>query len=172
MRRATPLLVLLALLCSCAAGAVRLERYRGAYSTHFEGIPDQAEICAVLRNRSARPVEWVELRLRSTSQLADAPRTWKSSWIHQGRIEPGETVSLRFENPPMADEIELEVVRVGRDERAPRNARPLRITGECSDDSLRAALLAELEYREAPHIEVRPAAQLTPDAPPDLIATP
>ena len=57
MRRATPLLVLLAFSSSCATGAVRLERYRGAYSTHFEGIPDQAEICAVLRNRSARPVE-------------------------------------------------------------------------------------------------------------------
>lgn len=172
MRRASPLLVLLALLASCATGAVRLERYRGAYSTHFEGIPDQAEICAVVRNRSARPVEWVELRLRSTSQLADAPKAWKSTWIHQGRIEPGETVALRFENPPMADEIELEVVRVGRDGRTPRNARPLRVTAECSEESLRAALLAELEDREAPHIEVRPAAQLTPDAKPDLIATP
>lgn len=172
MRRATPLLVLLALSSSCATGAVSLERYRGAYSTHFEGIPDQAEMCAVVRNRSARPVEWVELRLRSTSQLADAPRAWKSSWVHQGRIEPGETVSLRFENPPMADEIELEVVRVGRDARTPRSARPLRITGECSDESLRAALRAELEDRAAPHIELRPATQLTPDAPPDLIATP
>ncbi len=172
MRRATPLLVLLACLSSCATGAVRLERYRGAYSTHFEGIPDQAQICAVVRNRSARPVEWVELRLQSTSQLADSPKTWRSSWIHQGRIEPGETVSLRFENPPMADEIGLEIVRVGRDERAPRNARPLRVTGECSEASLRAALLTELEQREAPQIEVRPAAQLTPDAPPELIATP
>jgi hypothetical protein len=173
MQRATPLLVLLACLSSCATGAVRLERYRGAYSTHFEGIPDQAEICAVVRNRSARPVEWVELRLQSTSQLADSPKTWRSSWLHQGRIEPGESVSLRFENPPMADEIGLEIVRVGRDERAPRNARPLRVTGECSEASLRAALLAELEQREAPHIEVRPAAQQTPDAPPDsLIATP
>jgi hypothetical protein len=172
MRRAPLLLALLAL-SSCATGAVRLERYRGAYSTHFEGIPDQAEICAVVRNRSARPVEWVELRLRSTSRLADSPRTWKSTWIHQGRIEPGESVSLRFENPPMADEIELAVVRAGRDERAPRNGRPLRVTGECSEDSLRAALLAELEDRAAPDMEVRPAAQLTPDAKPDdFIATP
>ena len=172
MRRAPLLLALLAL-SSCATGAVRLERYRGAYSTHFEGIPDQAEICAVLRNRSTRPVEWVELRLRSTSQLADAPTTWKSTWIHQGRIEPGETVSVRFENPPMADEIELEVVRVGRDARAPRSGRPLRIAAECSEDSLRTALLAELSDREAPDMEVRAAAQRTPDAPPDdLIATP
>ncbi len=172
MRRAPLLLALLAL-SSCATGAVRLERYRGAYSTHFEGIPDQAEICAVLRNRSARPVAWVELRLLSTSQLADSPRNWKSNWIHQGRIEPGESVSLRFENPPMADQIELEVVRVGRDERAPRNGRPLRISAECSEDSLRAALLAELEDREAADMEVRSAAQLTSDAPPDdLIAAP
>jgi len=173
MRRAPLLLALLAFLSSCATGAVRLERYRGAYSTHFEGIPDQAEICAVLRNRGARPVEWVELRLRSTSQLADAPKTWKSTWILQSRIEPGETVSLRFENPPMADEIELSIVRVGRDARAPRSGRPLRSAGECSDASLRVALLAELQDREAPDTEVRPAAQLTPDAPPDdLIATP
>ncbi len=172
MRRAAPLLALLVLLGSCASGAVRLERYRGAYSTHFEGIPDQAEVCAVVRNRSARPIDWLELRLRSTSQLADTPRTWKSTWIHQGRIEPGEAIALRFENPPMADELELAVVRAGRGDRAPRNGRPLRVTGECSDESLRAALLAELENREAPQIEVRTAEQLTPDAPPELLATP
>jgi hypothetical protein len=172
MRRAPLAFALLALL-SCASGAVRLERYRGAYSTHFYGIPDQAEICAVVRNRSARPVEWVELRLLSTSRLADSPKTWKSTWIHQGRIEPGEMVSLRFENPPMADEIELTVVRAGRDERAPRSGRPLRIAGECSEESLRKALQAELQDREAPDIEVRSAQQLTPDAPPDdLIAAP
>jgi len=171
MRRAAPLLALLVLLGSCAGGAVRLERYRGAYSTHFEGIPDQAEMCAVLRNRSTRPVEWVELRLHSTSRLAETPRTWKSSWVHQGRIEPGQTVSLRFENPPMADEIELEVVRTGHGARAPRSARPLRLTGECSETALRALLDASLEDREAPHIEVRVAAQLTPDAPPELLAT-
>jgi len=166
------LLALLAL-CSCASGAVQLERYRGAYSTHFEGIPDQAEVCAVVRNRSARPVEWVELRLHSTSQLADTPSTWKSRWVYRGRIEPGERVSLRFENAPMADEIEISVARVGRDSRVPRNSRPLHVAGECSEEALRAALLAELEDREAPDIEVREAEQLTPDAPPDdLIAAP
>jgi hypothetical protein len=104
MRRAHLLLALLAL-SSCATGAVRLERYRGAYSTHFEGIPDQAEICAVVRNLGTRPIEWVELRLISTSQLAEAPSTWKSTWVHRGRIEPGAQVALRFDHPPMADEI-------------------------------------------------------------------
>ena len=164
MRRAPLLLALLALY-SCATGAVRLERYRGAYSTHFEGIPDQAEVCAVVRNRGARPVEWVELRLLSTSQLADTPATWKSTWVYRGRIEPGQRIALRFENPPMADEIELAVARVGRDPRVPKNGRPLRIAGECSEEALRVALLAELEDRTAPDMEVRAAAQLTPDAP-------
>ena len=172
MRRVPHLLALLAL-CSCASGAVRLERYRGAYSTHFEGIPDQAEVCAVVSNRSARPIEWVELRLRSTSQLADTPATRKSTWVYPGHIEPGEHVALRFEHPPMADEIELSVARVGRDKRVPKNGRPLRIAGECSDEALRVALLAELENRAAPGMEVRAAAQLTPDAPSDdLIAAP
>jgi len=172
MRRAPPLLALLAL-CSCATGAVRLERYRGAYSTHFEGIPDQAQVCAVVRNRSARPIEWVELRLLSTSQLADSPATWKSTWVYRGRIEPDQRVALRFENPPVADEIELAVARIGRNERAPRNGRPLRLAGECSEEALRVELLGELEDREAPDMEVHSAAQLTPDAPSDdLIAAP
>ncbi len=172
MRRAPLLLALLAL-SSCATGAVRLERYRGAYSTHFEGIPDQAEVCAVVRNRGTRPVEWVELRLLSTSQLADEPATWKSTWIYRGHIEPGQRVALRFENPPMADEIEIAVARAGRDTRAPKNGRPLRVAGECTDEALRIALQAELEDRAAPDMVVRSAAQRTPDAPSDdLIAAP
>ena len=157
MRRAPPLLALLAL-CSCAPSAVNLERYRGAYSTHFEQIPDQSEICAVVRNGSARPIEWVELRMRSTSHLADAPEPWRSSWVYRGRIEPGERIYLRFENPPMADEIEIAVVRFGRGERVPRNGRPLRAVGECSEQAVRSALLAELEDRAAPEIEIRHAA--------------
>jgi len=172
MRRVHLLLALLAL-SSCATGAVRLERYRGAYSTHFEGIPDQAEICAVVRNLDTRPVEWVELRLTSTSQLADAPATWTSTWIHRGRIEPGAQVALRFEYPPMADQIEVELARFGRDKRAPKNGRPLRLVGECSEESLRATLGSELEDRTAPDIEVRAATRLTPDAPAlSLIAEP
>lgn len=172
MRRAPPLLALL-VLCSCAPGAVSLERYRGAYSTHFEQIPDQAEVCAVVRNRSARSLDWIELRMRSTSKLADLPATWKSSWVYRGRLEPGERIALRFENPPMADEIDLAVVRVGSGARVPRNGRPLRVVGECSQEALRIALLRELEGREAPAIEIRSAAHLTPDAPSDdLIAAP
>jgi len=172
MRRAAPLLALLALV-SCATGAVRLERYRGAYSTHFEGIPDQAEVCAVVRNQGSRPIEWVELRLLSTSQLAEKPATWKSTWLYRGHIEPGQQVALRFEYPPMADEIEIAVARVGRSEREPKNGRPLRVAEACSEAALRNALQAELEGRAAPDVEIRDAVQLTPDAPPDgLIATP
>jgi hypothetical protein len=170
MRRAAPLLALLALFSSCAPGAVRVERYRGAYSTHFEGIPDQAEICAVVRNRSEHAVEWLELRLHATSQLAQSPATWKSRWIYRGRIEAGESVALRFQNAPMADQLVVALVRFGRDDRAPQSGRPLAQTGECSAESLRVVLGHELEQRTAPHIEVRAAASLTPDAPEDWIA--
>lgn len=172
MRRAAPLLALLFALSSCAPSAVRVERYRGAYSTHFEGIPDQAEICAVVRNLGTRPVEWLELRLDSTSQLADAPATWKSTWVYRGRIEAGERIALRFENAPMADRIEVALARFGRDDRAPKNGRPLQLTSECSEDALRVVLYRELEQRSAPGIEVREAVTLGADAPgDDLLAT-
>jgi hypothetical protein len=171
MRRAPLAIALLALL-SCASGAVRLERYRGAYSTHFDGIPDQSEICAVVRNKSARPVEWLELRLESTSRLAAAPLEARSSWVYRGRIEPGARVALRFEHAPMADEIAVRVARVGRDARAPLNGRPLRLTEECSDEALQAALDAGLEAREATGAEVRAAARKTADPADELVAGP
>jgi len=40
----------LVLVSGCASTPLHVERYRGAYSTHFEGIPDRAEACAVVRN--------------------------------------------------------------------------------------------------------------------------
>jgi hypothetical protein len=171
MRRATFALALLALL-SCAPGAVRLERYRGAYSTHFDDIPDQSEICAIVRNASARPVEWIELRLESSSRLAATPGEWRSSWIHRGRIEPGERVALRFQNPPVADELEVRIARVGRDPRAPLNGRPLVRSEACSDEALRATLDAGLAGREATNARVRSAARRSDDAPEALVAGP
>lgn len=168
MRRAPLALALLAL-SACASGAVRLERYRGAYSTHFDGIPDQSEICAVVRNKSGRAVEWIELRLDSKSHLAANPVEWSSTWLYRGRIEPGERVALRFEHAPMADEIEVRVARIGRDDRAPLNGRPLSEAEECSDEALRAALDASLEAREVTDAEVRAAARRSAD---ELVAGP
>jgi hypothetical protein len=171
MRRA-PLAFALLALSACASGAVRLERYRGAYSTHFDGIPDQSEICAVVRNKSGRPVEWLELRLESSSQLAAAPVESRSSWVYRGRIEPGERVALRFEHAPMADRIDVRIARTGRDARAPLNGRPLRRTEACSDQSLRAALDAGPEARETTDAEIHPARRERPDPPDELVAAP
>ena len=171
MRRAPLAFALLSLL-SCASGAVRLERYRGAYSTHFDGIPDQSEICAVVRNRSGHSLDWVELRLDSSSRLAAEPTRVRSTWLYLGRIEPGERVALRFEHAPMADEIEVRVGRVGSDVRAPLSDRPLRKAHECSDEGLRAALDATLEEREATRAEVRAAARQSADAADELVAEP
>jgi hypothetical protein len=171
MRRAPLALALLALL-SCASGAVRLERYRGAYSTHFDDIPDQSEICALVRNTSGRAVEWLELRLESSSRLAATPVEWRSRWVYRGRIEPGERVALHFDHAPMADEIEVRVARFGRDGRAPDNARPLARVSECSDASLRAALEAEFEAREATNARVHSAERRSADAPDAWVAGP
>jgi len=169
MRRAPLAFALLALL-SCASGAVRLERYRGAYSTHFDDIPDQSEICAVVRNASGRAVEWVELRLESSSQLAAAPGEWHTSWVYRGRIEPGERVALGFEFAPMADELEVRIARVGRDPRVPQNGRPLRRIETCSDEALRGVLDAGLEAREATNARVHTAARRSDD--PERVAEP
>jgi hypothetical protein len=162
-----------ALVClSCASGPVRLERYRAAYSTHFEGIPDQAEACAVVRNRGAHPIEWLELRMRARSHFG-GDQALKSKWLYRGHVEPGETVALRFVYPPVADELELSFVRAGTTGPGPQDRRPLLRAEECSDESLRAVLDAELRGRTAPDIELRSAERVTPDAPDEsLVAAP
>jgi hypothetical protein len=170
--RFAPLCVALLFCFACASGPVRLERYRAAYSTHFEGIPDQAEACALVRNRGARPIAWLELRLRVSSHFG-ADTSLKSKWVYRGLIEPGQTVALRFVHPPVADEIEVTFARAGADGSGPDNGRPLALAKECSDTALRAALDAELRDRTAPAIELRSATRLTPDAAADtLVAAP
>lgn len=170
--RFAPLCAALLFCSACAPGGVRLERYRAAYSTHFEGIPDQAEACAVVRNRRARAIEWLELRVRVRSHFgADTPL--QSKWVYRGRIEPGESVALRFLHPPVADEIEVWYARAGSDGPGPQNGRPLVLGKECSDAALRSALDAELRDRSAPAIELRAATRVTPDSAGDaLVAAP
>src|SRR5262249_33241207 len=138
---------------SCATGAVRVEHYRAAYSTHFEGVPDQAEACVLLRNRSARPLEWIELRLRTRSHFG-GDTVIRSKWIYRGHVAPGARLALRFVHPPVADEIAVAHARSGTSAPGPEGGRPLLAAKECSDDSLHAVLEAELKGRTAPDIEL------------------
>ena len=148
---------------SCASGAVRLERARAAYSTHFDGVPDQAEACVRVRNRSAQPVEWLELRLRTRSHFG-GDAVIRTKWLYRGRLAPGEAVALRFLHPPVADEIAVSHVRSGNTGPGPDGGRPLALAQDCSDAALRAVLQAELRGRTAPDIELISAQDAQPDA--------
>jgi hypothetical protein len=161
----------LALLCSCATTPLRLERYRGAYSTHFEGIPDRAEACALIRNTGPTPIDWVELSLVATSRFEGAERTFRSRWLYRAPIAPGRTVALRFVHPPVADELEVTLIRAGRGGAA-RPGRPLALATECSDEVLRAALAQEAHRHTAPGVELRSSAVATDDADGSLVAEP
>jgi hypothetical protein len=136
-------------------GPVTLDAYRGLYATHFEGIPDRAAVCAVLTNRSARPVEWVRLRLRASTALGDEPLSWSSNWVFPYRIEPGESRALRLPHPPVVEEIKLAVRRAGRGPLPPvgRLAEP---ASDCTQEWLTHDLEAELADRTAPDIELHP----------------
>jgi len=153
------LLVLALLLWGCASSApVSLDHYRGVYTTHFDGIPDQSRICAVVTNTGPVPVQWVRLRLRAYSQLGARRTSWHSNWLYPKPIDVGETVILELIDPPVVDEFELKVVRSGRHPAA-RPGRPLRRSPDCSESALSAALEQEFEARVAPGVEIRPMAR-------------
>jgi hypothetical protein len=153
------LLVLVLLLWGCASSPpVSLDHYRGVYTTHFDGIPDQSRICAVITNRGAVPLQWVRLRLRAYSQVGKRRSSWRSNWLYPRPIEVGETVALELVDPPVVDEFELKVVRSGRSPAA-RPGRPLRRSADCSESALTAALEDEFESRVAPGVEIRPMAR-------------
>ena len=152
-----------ALVCVSCASPVRLERYRAAYSTHFKGVPDQAEACALVRNRSEQPLEWIELRLRTRSHFG-GDAVIRSRWLYRGHVAPGATVALRFAHPPVADEIAVSHLRSGSKGAGPEGARPLVLAKDCSDASLHAVLEAELAGRTAPDIELFTAERADPDA--------
>lgn len=65
----------------------------------------------MVRNTSRRAVEWLELRLDSSSQVAGAPASACWAWGYRERV------ALRFERAPTADEIEVRV------DQHPRRAR-------------------------------------------------
>jgi hypothetical protein len=161
--RFAPLCAALVLLCSCATTPLRLERYRGVYSTHFEGIPDRAEACALVHNTGTTPVDWVELSLVATSRFDGAERAFRSRWLYRTAIAPGGAVALRFVHPPFADELEVTLARAGSG--APtRPGRPLVAAAECSDEALRAVLAEQVRDHTAPGIELRSSARTTPDS--------
>ena len=175
--RSSPALVCaaaLACLSGCATAPVRLERTRAAYSTHFEGIPDQAEACAVVRNGGSEAIEWLELRMRWHARFGSPAQVHaqKSSWVYRGKIEPGAAVALRFVHPPVADEISLEITRSGSGGPGPQSGRPLALAADCSDEALRAVLADDVRGRTAAGIELRAAHVSGDAADPGLVAAP
>jgi hypothetical protein len=137
--RLVPLaLALLALGCA-SPRAVTLDGYRGVYSTHFEDIPDQTGICAVITNHGDRPLGWVRLKLRAFSYLGEVPGQWTSYWLYAQPLAAGETIVVEFEDPPSTDQIELSVNRWG-DGQPPRRGRPLHRSSSCSEAGLQRKL--------------------------------
>jgi hypothetical protein len=150
MRLAAVLVV--ALCASCVSGpTVTLDRYRGVLRTHFDGIPDGSAVCAVLRNGSEQRVEWVGLRLRAYPTHGEKPGRWTSKWLYEGHLEPGQSQAIEFVEPPIADEVELEVRGAGSgpSELVGRKVRKVR---ECSEASLQRRLSADVEGRTAPGV--------------------
>ncbi len=139
-------------LAGCAR-PVSLERYHGAYSTHFEGIPDRTAVCALVTNRGDESVGWVRLRLRSSSSLGPRPARLRSHWVYSGDIDPGETVALVFVRPPSAEQIQVDLAGSGSG-RVARPGRPLVRAKGCSETGLVVSLERELEERTASGIEV------------------
>lgn len=137
-----PLLLTLALAlgaCATVQTGVDLDFYRGAYATHFEGIPDRSAICAVVSNRGAAPVGWVRLRLESHSRLGDEPGRWVSYWLWRGHLEPGDSVALELPDPPVADAVRLDLRGAGSGEGSGAG-RAARRVDACSEEVLAASL--------------------------------
>ena len=140
LRVALPVLALAACAVSVnTSTGVDLDRFRGVYTTHFEGIPDRGAICAVVTNRSGASLAWLRLRLESDSQLGEEPGHWVSYWLWKGRLDPGQSVALALEDPPMADQIRLKLSSSGSG-KARRSGRTARRISRCSETALQARL--------------------------------
>ncbi|MEE2704473.1 MAG: hypothetical protein VX614_10685 [Myxococcota bacterium] len=145
----------------CASTSASVDTYQGLYSTHFEGIPDRAAICAVVRNTSTEALSWVQLRVHSESHLGATPATWRSNWLYHGRLLPGESVALSLPGPPVSDSLRVEILRAGRG-RAPRNGRRAEVVDACTETDL-YQLLSDLELgRTAPNREIHGMAGSSP----------
>ncbi|MEE8557594.1 MAG: hypothetical protein V3T14_06885 [Myxococcota bacterium] len=147
-------LILLAVGCT-APRPVTIDHYRGIYSTHFDGVPDQSAICAVLTNRGSRAVRWVSLRLRAYPEASASTPRWSSSWIYRGLLEPGDSRAVLLVHPPVAREIELEVRSAGYGN-GPARGRLLAKRENCSEPELRAHLDKGRRGRTAPGMSLLP----------------
>lgn len=142
------LLPLVLCLYGCAVQPVTLDLYRGVYTTHFEGIPDESRVCAVISNHGEKRVSWVRLRLRATSRLGEVPGRWTSHWLYEGPIEPGDSVAVELREPPVADQIELDLRRWGSS-RPSQPGRQVTASDECSLAALEAAIRRDNGARTA-----------------------
>ncbi len=153
MLRLAPLMLPLLILLGCATSAVTLDDTVGVYQTHFDNLPDEARICAVLSNRGERTISWVRLRLRAHSDFEGRKGRFTSHWVYAAALAPGERVAVALENPPAAPEIELTLAGSGRG-RVP-HGRSLRPTPECSEAALTLIANAAREERLADGLELR-----------------
>ena len=136
----------------CATSArIELERVRGAYSTHFDGIPDSAAICAVIHNRGPAAVDWVRLRLRAESEWEGIHSRTKSYWLVEERIEPGASLVVQLDSPPIANSVALEITGRGTGT-ARRGGRPVERADGCSEGWLADRIDRDAVARGAPDV--------------------
>lgn len=155
-RRSLSVLALpfLLVLAACASAPLTLDRVEGVYTTHFDGIPDQSRVCAVLTNHGDTPVRWVRLRLVAFATPGERRSRLVSHWVLPEAIAPGESAAVELENPPVVGEVQLRVQRTGRGENTPAG-RPVRRSDACDADALLAAAEAESEQRTASDMRVQ-----------------
>ncbi len=146
------------ILLGCASTPVSLDRVRGVYTTHFDGIPDQSRVCAVLTNQGKAPIRWVRLKLRTWDAYRERRRGRTSYWVYREPISPGASVAVELENPPIVSEIRLSVHQSGRGAGGPAG-RPARRSQQCSQAELIASARADSASRTAAGIEIRAVAQ-------------
>ncbi len=146
------------LLSACASHpqGITLDRFRGVYSSHFDGIPDRSGICAVLQNHGSRDASWVRLTMQAFGAKGDRASRWTSHWLYAHPLRSGESVAVAFENAPHADQIDLRIDRVGRGAHLPRVGRPLLRSRTCNEGELRAALREAARGRQAQGVQLIP----------------
>jgi len=140
-------------LAACASAPVTLDRVEGVYTTHFDGIPDQSRVCAVLTNRGSTLVGWVRLRMVAYGSSDERRSRLVSHWVLAKPLAPGQSVAVELLDPPVVREVELSVQRSGAGGRAPVG-RPVRRSDACDADAMLAAAQAEHAGRTASGIEV------------------
>jgi hypothetical protein len=148
---------------------VTLDLYRGVLATHFDGIPDGSAVCAVLTNRGERAVEWVRLRLRAYPTHGERKGRWTSRWLFTDRLEPGETRTVELVRPPVAEQIELELLEAGSGPPAGRG-RLVKPIGHCSEPSLREGLVLALGGGSDRRLAYVPIVRRGGPAPPVVVA--